>query len=78
MSTPHERIFAIVARVLDLEPERVDHRLTREDAETWDSFNHLLLISAIEKETGMKFTVPQIGRIKSVADILQIIDARTP
>lgn len=78
MSTPHERVFAIVARVLDLEPERVGEGLTREDAETWDSFNHLLLISTIEKETGAKFTVPQIGRIKSVADILQIVDARKP
>lgn len=73
--TRSEQVFTVVARVLELSPECVGPQLSRHDTEAWDSFNHLLLISSIEKETGARFTTAQIGQVKSVADILQIIEA---
>ena len=76
MNTTGPKIVQIVARVLELDPESVGEELSRENSGSWDSFTHLLLISTIEKEMGMKFTVAQIGQIKTVGDIVNLVDSK--
>lgn len=59
----------LVAEVLEIPPESVRPELRREDTPEWDSLNHLRLVTAIESELGVTFTMEQIVAITSVADL---------
>jgi acyl carrier protein len=70
------KLHAVVARVLDLQPDQVTDRLSRETEPAWDSFNHLLLVSAVEADFGVVLTVAQIESIRSVGDLAAIVATR--
>ena len=63
----------IVSRVLDISITEVNDELVRDKTEEWDSFNHLLLISEIEKELGVKFTIQEVEKINNFNDLKQMI-----
>ena len=64
-----EQLKKITARVLDIRPEKVSDTLSRERLEEWDSFNHLLLVSEIEKELNVSLTMQEVERIKTFRDL---------
>ena len=68
-----QNLKEIVSRVFNIDINKVDDDLSRDNLENWDSFNHLLLISEIEKKLGIKFTITEIERIKSFRELKQII-----
>ena len=71
MLTPE--LSDIIAKVLEVPLDHVKEELSRDNTATWDSFNHLLLISAIESEMNVKFTMAQIEQIKTVRDMAKAI-----
>ena len=68
-----EGLKKIVAKVLNLDEIRVNDTLTIGNAEQWDSFNHLLLISEIEKELGITFSIQEVEKIKSFKGLREIV-----
>ena len=66
----------IVAKVLNIEEIRVNDSLTMDNAEQWDSFNHLLLISEIEKNLGITFSIQEVEKIRSFKDIMEIVSSK--
>ena len=63
----------IVAKVLNIDEIKVNDTLTMENAKQWDSFNHLLLISEIEKEMSITFSIQEVEKIKSFKDLREIV-----
>lgn len=47
--------------------------LNREDLKSWDSLGHIRLVSATEDAFDIRLTIDEIGKISSVADIVQMI-----
>ena len=49
--------------------------------EDWDSFAHIVLIRGVEKEFGVKFALNEVGNLKNVGEMSDLIqsklDART-
>jgi acyl carrier protein len=72
-----EKLAAIVARVLDIEPGKVTDELSRENAESWDSFNHLLLISEIEKDLGIQFSMEEVEAIHTSRQLKETVRNKT-
>tara|TARA_Y100000310_G_scaffold333939_1_gene412542 strand:+ start:375 stop:605 length:231 start_codon:yes stop_codon:yes gene_type:complete len=68
-----EQLKKIVAKVLNVDESKVDDDLTMDNAEQWDSFNHLLIISEIEKEMGVKFSIQEVEKIKSFKDLKEVV-----
>ena len=66
-------INTIVADILDLDEDEVNGELTNEDAIYWDSMAHLTLVTAIEEECDIKFTMDEVQSIKNVNDIYEIV-----
>ena len=66
----------IVAKVLNVDEIKVNDSLTMKNAEQWDSFNHLLLISEIEKELGITFSIQEVEKIKSFKDLREIVSGK--
>jgi len=70
-----DKIKEIVARVMEVSPEQISPDFSRSRDE-WDSFNHLSLISALEKELNITFTFEETEQIKSCEDIYKIVERK--
>ena len=52
-------------------------QLTPDDVALWDSLNHLRLITAVETEFGVKFSMNDIQSIDSISKLDELIEAQT-
>lgn len=71
--TLYERLNAVFQDVFDDEDITVNDATTSADIEDWDSLEHINLVSAVEKEFGIKFTMGQVVTMKNVGEMVDII-----
>ena len=70
------RLNEVFRDVFDDDSIVVKPATTADDIEDWDSPEHITLISAVEKEFGMKFKMGEISSMKNVGEMAHIIAAR--
>ncbi len=63
----------LVADVFHIPAAEVQGNLARGVLEAWDSFNHLVLISVIEKQLGVKFTLEEVASIQTYQQLQEIV-----
>lgn len=63
----------ILSRILNMSPDSITDATGPENAESWDSFNSLLIATELEKEFKVKFSLEDIVSVKSVGDIKKIL-----
>jgi acyl carrier protein len=68
-----DTLQTIIGRILGISETKITDSLKRESIEQWDSFNHLMLVSELEKEFKVKFTTQEIEMIKTIRDIRKLI-----
>lgn len=68
------RLEQVMRDVFEEEDFVLDATLMRDDIEEWDSMVHIQLVLALEKEFNLKFTTKQIVEMKSIGDIINIIN----
>lgn len=66
----------IVARVLDIPAGQIGDELSNQDSDEWDSFNHLMLVSEIEKELKITFTINEVGQIRTYKDLRLLVEEK--
>lgn len=71
------RIEAIAKKIFG-QNARITEATTSADVEKWDSMNHVLLISSIEKEFGVTFDIMEIIGIKCFGDFVDLIEKKQP
>ena len=71
-----DKLAKVVSQVLNVDPKAINNSLSRDSAEEWDSFNHLLLINTIEKTLKIKFTLPEVEKIKTFKQLKKIVAAK--
>lgn len=54
----------------------VHDSMTADDVEEWDSLSHITLVVAIEKEFGVKLRAAEVGKLKNVGEMLEILEQR--
>ena len=59
--------------ILDVDPDKPAAEISRDTVESWDSLNHLRLVTALESEYGLELTMNEITLIRNVADIEDLI-----
>jgi acyl carrier protein len=64
-----EKFRLILSTILQVPQERVTDDLSADGVETWDSLNHINLISAIEQEFGVTLPTENLGDFMSVAQL---------
>ena len=67
------RLNRVFQDVFDDETISVNDATTSNDIEDWDSFEHINLVVAVEKEFGIKFSMGQTNKLKNVGEMLDII-----
>ena len=71
----YARLNEVFSDVFD-EDITVNADTTADDIEDWDSLMHITLISAVENEFGVRFTMGEVSSMKNVGEMVGIIRER--
>lgn len=64
------QVKEIIARVLNLSPDKVTNNLSSGDIPEWDSVGNLAIISTIEQEMNVEFPLEDLFDLTSVQTII--------
>jgi len=71
-----DQLSEVFQNVFDTDDLVVRRDLTAADVDEWDSLAHIRLMLRVEKHFGIKFTASEIGKLKSVGDLVDLIDRK--
>ena len=63
------KLADVMADILEVKPEDLSRETVRDGHLTWDSFNHLRLMTAIEEEFGVQFSMDEIESIETAGQL---------
>ena len=72
----YDRLNEVFRDVFDDDEIIVNEDTTADDIEDWDSLEHINLISAVEKQFGLRFQMKEVSGMKNVGEMVDIIMAR--
>ena len=64
-----KRLKAILSKVLGIEEDKITDDTSPDNVEAWDSFNGLMIVSELESNFNVKFTMDEVTAVKCVKDI---------
>ena len=64
-----ETLKELVARVLQIDKKELNDNSSPDNIPSWDSFNGLMLVSEIEKNFNVKFSLEEVINTKKFIDI---------
>ena len=50
--------------------------MTADDVDGWDSLSNIRFIMSVEKKFGVKFSASEVGKLKNVGELAELIEAR--
>ena len=71
-----EKLTAIFREVLNEKSIVLRDDMTASDVDSWDSLTHMLMITKVEEEFGIKFKLKELNKLKQVKDLINIIDSK--
>jgi acyl carrier protein len=72
----NQLLCEIAAKLFEVPPDEIRSETSRENTDAWDSFNHLLLINAIETEMDVNLTTAEIQNARTIGDLETLIARR--
>jgi acyl carrier protein len=64
-----QRLYAVIAKVMNVPVSQIDDSTGPESIESWTSFNGYVLLYELEQEFNVKFTMDEAIDVKTVSDI---------
>lgn len=71
-----EKLTAIFHEVFSDNTIVLRDDMTAADVERWDSLTHMLMITKVEEEFGIKFKLKELNKLKMVGDLISIIESK--
>jgi acyl carrier protein len=72
----YAKLTEIFRDVLDNDEIVLAPHLTANDVAGWDSLSHVRLILTVEKAFRVSFTASQVGRLKNVGELADLIQSK--
>jgi acyl carrier protein len=72
----YPQLTEVFQDVFDEESIELTPELSAKDVDGWDSLTHIRLILTIERAFKIKFSTSEIGKLKNVGDLVELIAAR--
>ena len=69
----YKRLDAVFQDVFDDDSIHVNDKTVAEDVDGWDSFEHISLVAAIEKEFSFKIPINKVMSLKNVGEMTDLI-----
>lgn len=54
----------------------LNDEMTSADVEKWDSLTHMLMISTVEEQFGIRFKLKELNKLKKVGDMIEILQEK--
>ncbi len=70
------RLTAVFREIFSRESLEITEATAAHDIEEWDSLMHITLVVAMEKEFGLQLQAAEVGRLKNVGEMLDILEER--
>ena len=51
--------------------------LSAQDIPAWDSLTHIRLLLTVEREFHIKFSITEVGELKNIGELMELIRAKT-
>ena len=68
-----EQLTEVFRDVFDDDELVIDASTTAQDVEGWNSLAHIRLVVSIEKAIKLRFSAAEIGSLKNVGDMVELI-----
>lgn len=72
----YQQLTRVFAEVFDDDAIVLTPTTTAEDVDGWDSLNHIRLIVSVEKAFQIKFSTPEIAKLKNVGELVALIASK--
>jgi acyl carrier protein len=72
-----EKITVIFRDVFSDSNIVINDEMTANDVENWNSLTHMLMITKVEEEFGVKFKLKELNRLRQVGDIVDLLVEKT-
>ena len=72
----YSRLTDVFKDVFDEDDIQLTPALTARDVDGWDSLTHIRLVLTVEKAFKIKFSSTEIGKLKNVGDLVELIRSR--
>lgn len=69
----YKKLTLVFRDVFDDDEIEINDKITANDIEDWDSLTHISLISSIEDEFKVKFSMKDVLQTKNVGELVDII-----
>lgn len=70
------QVQEVLRDIFDDQNVIVEYSTTAKDIDEWDSFTHLTIIDAIEKQFLIKFNFKELAEMKNVENIVDIVKSK--
>ncbi len=67
------KLTPVFRKVFSDESLTINDSLTANDVANWDSLSHMLLITEVENDFGIKFKLKDLNKMRNVGDMINII-----
>jgi acyl carrier protein len=71
-----ERLNKVFHKVFGDSSIAISPSMTAADVEGWDSLTHVRLLLTIEREFKIRITAAEAGKLKTVGDLMQLIESK--
>ena len=80
MASPdtYKKLTPVFQDVFDDDALVLTPTLSADDVEEWDSLKHVRLILSVEKAMGIRFSAAEVGGLKNVGDLADLIESNRP
>jgi len=72
-----DRLKSVILRTLRLEDFEFNDSTTAAEVPGWDSLTHVTILSAVEKEYGIRFRTMEVIRLPNVGALQALVDRKT-
>lgn len=71
-----DRVKLVFSDVLDIDLQAISDDLGPENCDSWDSMNNLRLITALEEEFGISFSMEEISSMVDISRVFELIESK--
>jgi acyl carrier protein len=69
----NKRLVSVLTDVFGLRTDQIVPELTKNDVGNWDSLKQMDLVVSIEREFDITLEIPDIIRMNSIGDIIEVL-----
>jgi acyl carrier protein len=69
MTLNNQKLMMLISSVLNIDENSINNDTSPENTESWDSFNALVMVSELESEFEVQFSIDEVYSVSNVEDI---------